>query len=152
MHIQKRGLSIGLLLTALLSSHTADAQSASQPIPSQEKIFAIIKDIQGNRMVIEAVHSVVSLDGENWLSVNEQIGATIEPLKPGNDRVAVCVDFIRNKGAAKLVNVSAAYPHDGCLGQLHDYEGGATGIPLKDIKPGTPVRIVLNGDLVLPKP
>lgn len=136
---------------ALYFSITPVVNAASIPITQDADFFAIIKMVDGANLTIEPVNSVLSRDGENWLRIDDQILATIEPLVPGNTRVAVCVKSIRHEGAATLVNEGHPYPREGCLGQLHDYEG-AVGLPVSEIKIGTPVRIFLNGDLILPKP
>jgi len=139
----------GIVILAAIAVFQPE-QSNAKPITQEQDIFAIIRAVDGNDLTIEMVNSVMSRDAEHWIRPNDTMLGKIQPVKPGNTRVAVCVKWIRMPGAAKLIPFGKAFPHEGCLGQLHDYEGAA-GIPIADIKKGTPVRVFLNGDLLLPR-
>lgn len=138
------------LSAATVLAGTALAETPAKPISMHEMFFAQITKVDGKELTIEPVHFVISRDGSNAISVKDQIHAIVEPVKPGHTRVAVCVDTIRKPGAAQLTNqIYKPFPREGCLAQLHEYNGAA-GMPIEDIKVGAPVRVQLNGDLVLP--
>ncbi|MEW5729310.1 MAG: hypothetical protein AB1918_15890 [Pseudomonadota bacterium] len=145
----KRAL-IAFTGVAIAASASAQ-QPAPQPISSATDIFAIIDghDSQGQALNIHLVNSAMSPDGSTILFPGDRVSAVIEPLKPGNTRQAVCVTAIDGReGKGQVVPIRPALPREGCLAQLHDYEGAA-GLPATDIRVGLPVRVRLNGDLFL---
>ncbi|MBF0250778.1 MAG: hypothetical protein HQL35_09150 [Alphaproteobacteria bacterium] len=124
---------------------------AEIPITQEQNIFAIIRAVDGDHISMEAVHSVASRDGSSIIGVTSKLGGTVARQIPAANRVAVCVDTIGNPGTVTLTPYGKQFPHDGCFGQLHDYEGSA-GLDLGDLKVGTPVRVMLNGDLTVLHP
>lgn len=121
------------------------------PISSASSLFAIIDayDSSSQSLQIRMVSSVMSPDGSTILFPGDKVLAVVDPLKPGNTRQAVCVTAIQGReGAGRVIPHRPAFPREGCLAQLHDYEGSA-GLPATDIRVGLPVRVMLNGDLLL---
>ncbi len=129
----------------------AAAPSTPKPITSATDIFAIIDtyDPRAQTARIRVVNSPMSPNGTTILFPGDQVSAVVDPLTPGNTRQAVCVTGIDGReGKGRIEPIRPPLPREGCLAQLHDYEG-AVGLPATDIRVGLPVRVRLNGDLFL---
>lgn len=148
----KKAISIAALMLAL-SVAVAPVALASgmfqRTIVQGQHIDAVIETVGGDRVVMITTQPAFSHDRKILIRPNEPIIATVQPKKPGNDRVALCVTLIRYPGMVRLINVRGPkYPHEGCLGQVAE-PAGQNGLPVRSIVPGQRVRVVLNGDLVL---
>lgn len=91
--------------------------------------------------------SIVSRDGKTILQVGSILNGT-RIWQTEMTRNEICVEDIIVPDARKIAigYVGPTLPRKGCLAAVHDYDGSA-GLPLGNIKPGTAVRIYLNGDL-----
>lgn len=148
-----RLLALAFVGVATLTGAAASTAQEKAPLPisSASDVFAIIDnyDERGQTLQISMVNAVMSRDASTILFPGDTISAVIDPLKPGLTRQAVCVTEIQGKqGHGRVIPFRPAFPREGCLAQLHDYEGRA-GLPATDIRVGLPVRVWLNGDLLL---
>lgn len=140
---------ITLAGTAFSGVNAVAGQTAPQPITSATDIFAVIDSRNDQVLQIRTVHSVMSPDGSTILFAGDRVSAVIDPLKAGLTRQAVCVTGINGReGSGRVVPIRPAFPREGCLAQLDDYEGDP-GLHPADIRVGLPVRVRLNGDLFL---
>jgi hypothetical protein len=119
------------------------------PITMFDYITVVIDRIDGDRLLMTSVYNVTSRDGVNRLAAGELVIGSIisRPTRPGDTRVAVCIETIGAPGAVTVVSPRPnSYPQDGCIGQLAD-AAGVAGLLVKYLKPGTRGHILLNGDL-----
>jgi hypothetical protein len=122
---------------------------SGMPITMFDYIKVVIDRVDGDRVLMISANTVASRDGVNRLAAGEHITGTItsRPTRPGDTRVAVCIDTIRAAGAATVVSTMPnSYPQDGCIGQLAD-AAGVAGLLVKYLKPGARGILSLNGDL-----
>lgn len=140
-----------ILVLAAVVAQTG-AASAAEPITPDTTIFTVIDHIEGDRLTLRMLHSVMSRNAETILFVGDEVRATLEPLSPGRTRHNLCVTAILGReGVGRIVegtklSSSSAYP--GCLAQVHDFRGAA-GLPAGQIAIDMVTTIMLNGDLVL---
>lgn len=124
-----------------------NAQGSAWPILQSDKLYAVIEDVQGDRLQMKMVHSAISRDGRTILQVGSVLNG-IRLWQKEMTRNEVCVEDIIASDARKIAigYVGPTLPRKGCLAAVHAYDGTA-GLPLGTIHPGTAVRIYLNGDL-----
>ncbi|MBC7908411.1 MAG: hypothetical protein H7Y60_16910 [Rhodospirillaceae bacterium] len=142
-------LAAAMVATQIGPAHAAYEVMNTPGVTSDKAIFAVIDRVEGNTLSLHFVHTVTSATGEGAILFSgDKAEATLEPSEAGANRRAACVTAIRGKqGPGRVVSTTQTpFPHVGCLGAVHDFEGRA-GLPVDGIRAGMATRIMLNGDL-----
>ncbi|PTB98765.1 hypothetical protein C9975_10200, partial [Thalassospira xiamenensis] len=94
---------------------------AQEPIFKSENLFAVITEVNDKQISATLVHSVISRNGATILPARSVFYG--KQMTETESRVSICITEldVYNGEALKLSPIGPAFPHEGCLGQLHDY-------------------------------